>query len=66
MKTQLSAGAALERAIRADLPEHVEFDPREEAAHAKQPADAAEGGGEGDAGSRVSGVNLHALMLRPC
>lgn len=30
MKTQLSAGAALERAIRDDIPEHVELDPREE------------------------------------
>ena len=28
---QLSAGAALERVIREDLPEHVELDPREEA-----------------------------------
>jgi hypothetical protein len=28
---QLGAGAALERAIRGDLPDHVELDPREEA-----------------------------------
>lgn len=31
MSKQLSAGAALEKVIRDDLPEHVEFDPREEA-----------------------------------
>jgi hypothetical protein len=29
-KSQLGAGAALERAIRDDLPPHVELDPREE------------------------------------
>jgi hypothetical protein len=30
MTPEPSAGAALERAIRDDIPEHIELDPREE------------------------------------
>ena len=31
MRRLVAAGAALQRTIRADLPDHVELDPREEA-----------------------------------
>ena len=45
MTTKLTAGAALEKVIRDDLPPHVELDPREEAllgAAARQTDDVAE------------------------